>query len=308
MAQASAQGAGSYPAKPVRVVIPLGPGNAVEVVTRLVTQKLAGAMGQPFLVEAQPGAAGAIGAERVARAPADGYTLLAANDGVMAVLPSFQTKVPFDPVRDFVPVVQMVGIPFSLIVHPSVPASSSKQLVALARSEPGKLNYSSGGNGSAQHLVMEMFMSMTATKLTHVPYKGAPQAAMDVLGGQIPVAFAGVPIVAEHIKTGRLRSLGIASKGRLASLPHLLTLGEQGIPLRFATWAGLFAPAGTPREVVAQLSDETAKALHTPDVSAKLASLGFEVYAVPSELFTQILKADVARMAEVIRNAGMKPD
>ena len=300
--------ANTYPTKPVRIVIPLGPGNAVEVVTRLVAQKLSVAMGQPFVIEAQPGAAGAIGTERVARSPADGYTLLAANDGVMAVLPNFQAKVPFDPIRDFVPITQMAGIPFALIAHPSVPVSSVNQLIDMAKLEPGKINYSTGGNGSAQHLVMEMFMALSATRFTHVPYKGAPQAAMDVVSGQIPIAFAGVPIVAEYIKDGRLRGLGLASDNRLASLPHVPTLKEQGIPLHFATWAGLFAPSGTPRGIVARLSEEAIKALRAPDVTDRLAALGFETYGIPTEEFTQILRSDVARMAEVIRKSGMKAE
>ena len=304
--QAPAQTA--YPTRPVRIVMPFGPGNSVELVTRFVAQKLSVAMGQPFVIEAQPGAAGAIGTERVARSAADGYTLLAATDGVMAVLPSFQAKVPFNPIRDFVPVAQMAGIPFVLIAHPQVRAGSTSQLIDMAKSEPGKINYSTGGNGSAQHLVMEMFMTLTATRLTHVPYKGAPQAAMDVVSGQIPVAFAGVPIVAEYIKDGRLRGLGIASDQRLASLPHVPTLKEQGIPLRFATWAGLFAPSGTPREIVARLSEETVKAVRAPDVAERLAALGFEIYGVPTEPFTRIVEADVARMADVISKTGMRAE
>ncbi|HEV7392444.1 MAG TPA: tripartite tricarboxylate transporter substrate-binding protein [Burkholderiales bacterium] len=297
-----------YPAKPVRVVIPLGPGNSVEVVTRLVAQKLSSAMGQSFVIEAQPGAAGAIGAERVARAAADGYTLLAANDAVIAVLPSLQTKSPFNPLRDFLPISQMAGIPFALIAHPSVPAISVRQLIALAKAEPGKIDYASGGNGSAQHLVMEMFMTLTATRLTHVSYKGAPQAALDVIAGQIPVAFAGVPIVVEHIRDGRLRGLGVAGDQRLASLPTVPTIKEQGVPLRFATWAGLFAPAGTPPDIVAHLSTEAVKGVRASDVAAKLGALGFEIYGVPSEPFMQVVKADVARMAEVIRKSGIRPE
>lgn len=309
LAQTPARGpAHAYPTKPVRIVIPLGPGNSVEVITRLVAQKLSVAMGQPFVIEPQPGAAGAIGTEHVARAAADGYTLLAATDGVMAVLPSFQANVPFDPVRDFIPIAQMAGIPFVLIVHPSVRANSVSQLIEMAKAEAGKLDYATGGNGSAQHLAMEMFMSMTATRLTHVPYKGAPQAALDVIAGQVPVAFAGVPIVAEHIKDGRLKALGVASDQRLALLPQVPTLKEQGVPLHFATWAGLFAPSGTPREIVARLSDEVVKALRTPDVTEKLAAFGFEVYGVPTEPFTQIVKADVRRMGDVIRKTGMKAD
>jgi tripartite-type tricarboxylate transporter receptor subunit TctC len=306
ISEAPAQSA--YPARPVRIVIPLGPGNSVEVVTRFVAQKLSVTMGQPFVIEAQPGAAGAIGTERVARSPADGYTLLAANDGVMAVLPSFQANAGFNPTRDFVPIAQMAGIPFALVAHPRVAASSVSELIELAKRDPGKLNYSSGGNGSAQHLVMVMFMTQTRTNLTHVPYKGAPQAAMDVVSGQIPVAFAGVPIVAEYIKDGRLRGLGVAGDQRLNSLPQVPTLREQGVALRFATWAGLFAPSGTPREIIVRLSEESIKALRAPEVAERLAGLGFEVYATPSEQFTRIVEADVARMAEVIRKSGMRSE
>jgi tripartite-type tricarboxylate transporter receptor subunit TctC len=297
-----------YPSKPVRVVIPLGPGNSVEVVTRLVMQKVSLAMGQPFVIEAQPGAAGAIGTERVARATPDGYTLLATNDAVMTVLPSFQAKVGFNPIRDFAPVAQMAGIPFALIVHPSLPVTSVSQLTALAKAQPGKIDYSSGGNGSAQHIVMEMFMTLTGTRFTHVPYRGAPQAALDVVAGQIPVAFAGVPIVMDHIKTGRLKGLGLAGDQRLPLLSDVPTLKEQGVALRFATWAGLFAPAGTPPNTIAHLSNGAVKAVRAPDVTSKLASLGFEIYGVSAEPFTQIVKADVIRMAEVIRKFGMKPE
>lgn len=298
----------AYPTRPVRIIVPLGPGNSVEVVMRLVAQRLSVEMGQPFVIEPLPGAAGAIGTERVARAPADGYTLLAATDGVIAVLPSFRTDLPFNTVRDFVPIAQMAGIPFVLIAHPSVRASSVRQLIDLAKAEPGKIDYSTGGNGSAQHLAMEMFMTLTETKFTHVPYKGAPQAALGVIAGQIPVAFAGVPIVAEHIKEGRLQGLGVASDQRLASLPQVPTLKEQGVALHFATWAGLFAPSGTPHEIVAQLSERVVTALRAPDITEKLAALGFEVYGVPTEQFAQIVKADVRRMAEVVRKSGMKLD
>lgn len=175
--------ANAYPTRPVRIVIPLGPGNSAEVVTRLVAQKLAIALGQPFVIEPQPGAAGAIGTGHVARSPADGYTLLAATDGVMAALPSFRADVPFNPIRDFVPIAQMAGIPFALIAHPSVRANSVHQLIDMAKAEPGKIDYSTGGNGSAQQLVMAMFMTATGTRFTHVPYRGAPQAAMDVVSG-----------------------------------------------------------------------------------------------------------------------------
>ena len=296
-----------YPSKPVRIVIPLGTGNSLEIATRLVAEKLASALGQPFVIEAQPGAAGQIGTERVARSPADGYTLLAANDGIITMLPNLQKHVRFDPVRDFSPIAQMVGIPFVLVVHPSVPAKTAQELVQLARAQPGKLEFSSGGNGSAQQLAMELFMSLTGTSLVHVPYKGAPQAAMDVVSGQIPATLAGVPIAASHIKQGRLRALGIASGERLPLLADTPTLAEQGIPLRFATWGGLFAPAGTPVEVIHRLNHETRLALNSADVQAKMAEFGFEIYGGSSEQFADIVKADVARMASLIKRAGIEP-
>lgn len=296
-----------YPAKPVKIVIPFGPGNSLEIATRLVAEKLSSALGQPFVIEAQPGAAGQIGAERVAKSPADGYTLLAATDGVITMLPNLQKHVPFDPVRDFSPIVEMVGIPFVLIVHPSVPAKTAEELVRLAKAQPGKLEFSSGGTGSAQQLAMELFMGMTGTKLMHVPYKGAPQAAMDVVSGQIPVALAGVPIVATLIKQGRLRALGIASDRRLALLADIPTLAEQGIPLRFATWGGLFAPSGTPVEIIRKLNHEALVALNSADVQARMAELGFEVYGNSPEQFSDVVKADFAKMATLIRQAGIDP-
>ena len=301
------QSAANYPSKPVKIVIPLGPGNSIEIATRLVAEKLASALGQPFVIEAQPGAAGQIGTERVARSPADGYTLLAANDGVIAILPNLQKHVSFDPVRDFSPIAQMVGIPFVLIVHPSVQTRTADELVRLVRSTPGKLEFSSGGTGSAQQLVMELFMSTTRTHLLHVPYKGAPQAAMDVVAGQIPVAFAGVPIVATLIKQGRLRALGIASDARLPLLNDTQTLVEQGIALRFSTWGGLFAPAGTPSEIIQRLNRETLAVLKSADVQSKMSDFGFEIYGKSSQQFSDVVKADIAKMASLIKQAGIKP-
>ena len=304
MAQQSPAG---YPSRPVKIIIPLGPGNSLEIATRMVAEKLTNALGQPFLIEAQPGAAGQIGTEHVARSAADGYTLLSANDGIITMLPNLKKQVPYDPVRDFSPIAQMVGIPFALIVHPSVQATTAGELVKLAKARPGKLEFSSGGTGSAQQLAMELFMSLTGTSLVHVPYKGAPQAAMDVVSGQIPVALAGVPIVVSLIKEGRLRALGIASDKRLPLLADTPTLLEQGIPLRFTAWGGLFAPAGTPTEIIRRLNHETLVALGSADVQAKMAEFGLEVYGSSPEQFSDVVKADLARMASVIKRAGIEP-
>ena len=296
-----------YPSRPVKIVIPLGPGNSIEIATRLVAEKLTSALGQPFVIEAQPGAAGQIGTERVARSPADGYTLLSANDGIITMLPNLQKHVRFDPVRDFSPIAQMVGIPLVLIAHPSVQAKTAEELVRLAKARPGKLEFSSGGTGSAQQLAMELFMSLTGINLVHVPYKGAPEAAMDVVSGQIPTAFAGVPIVASLIKQGRLRALGIASDKRLPLLADTPTLVEQGIPFRFATWGGLFAPAGTPVEIIRRLNHETLVALNSADVQARMAEFGFEIYGNSPEQFSEVVKTDLVRVASLIKRAGIEP-
>ena len=304
---AAQSAAASYPSKPVKIVMPLGPGNSLEIGLRMVAEKLTSTFGQPFVIEAQPGAAGQIGTERVARSAADGYTLLAANDGIITMLPNLQKQVRFDPVRDFSPIAQMIGIPYVLIVHPSVPAGSAQELVRLAKGRSDKLEYSSGGLGSAQQLAMELFMSITGTSFIHVPYKGAPQAAMDVVSGQIPVALAGVPIVASLIKQGRLRALGVASEHRLALLPETPTLAEQGIPLTFVAWGGLFAPAGTPPDIIRRLNQETRAALGSPDVQARMAEFGLEVYGNSPEQFAEVVKTDLAKIASLVKRAGIEP-
>jgi tripartite-type tricarboxylate transporter receptor subunit TctC len=299
------QPSNTYPTKPVRIIMPLGPGNSLEIALRPVADKLGTALGQPFIIEAHPGAAGQIGAVQVARAAADGYTLLAANDGVITVLPNLQKNVQFEPIRDFAPITALVGVPFVLIAHPSVPAKTAQELVALAKARPGALEFSSGGVGSVQQLVMELFMASTGTKFVHVPYKGAPQAALDVVSGQIPVAMAGVPIVASLIKEGKLRALGIASDQRLPLLPDTPTLAEQGIPVKYVAWQGLFAPAGTASEILHKLSQESVRALKSAEMQERFAKFGFETYGTSPEEFAAIIKADFAKAARVIHEAGI---
>jgi tripartite-type tricarboxylate transporter receptor subunit TctC len=295
-----------YPAKTVRIVIPLGPGNSVEIATRLVTQQLANALGQQFLVETQPGASGQIGIERVAKAPPDGYTLLATNDNIVS-LPSLQKNVSFNVLRDFAAITQVAGFPLVLIAHPSVPAKTVRELIAVAKAQPGKLDFTSGGVGSIQHIAMELFMRATEIRLNHIPYKGAPQAMMDVVAGQMPVAFSPSPIVAGFIKTDRLRGLAIGSEKRLPLLPDVLTLTEQKIPLRLVAWAGLFAPAGTSTEIIARLNQEVVKTLRAPDVLKAAAGFGFEIYGSTPEQFTEAIKFDLARVSKAIAQAGITP-
>lgn len=297
----------SYPTKPVKIVIPLGPGNSVEIITRLVTQKIAIALGQPFVIELLPGASGQIGIERVLKSPADGYTLLASNDNIVS-LPGLQKNVTFDVRRDFSPITEMAGFPLVLIAHPSVPARDVQELVLLAKAQPGKLDFTSGGVGSIQHIAMELFMQATGTQLNHIPYKGAPQAMMDVVAGQAPVAFSPSPIVAGHIRAGRLRGLGIGSNQRLPLLPDLRTLAEQKVPLHIVGWAGLFALAGTPSDVVARLNREVVEALRSTDVRDAAAGFGFEIYGNTPEEFAEVIKSDLARVSKVIRDAGIRPE
>jgi len=297
----------SYPSKPVKIVIPLGPGSSVEIVTRLVTQKLSAALGRPFVIESQPGASSQIGIEHVAKSQADGYTLLCSNDNIVS-LPSLKKNVGFDIHRDFLPITEIAGFPMVLIAHPSVPARNVEELVALAKAQPGKLDYTSGGVGSIQHVAMELFTQATGVKLNHVPYKGAPQAMMDVVAGQAPVAFSPSPIVAAHIKAGRLRGLAIGSDKRLPLLPEVPTLAEQKVPLNIVPWAGLFAPAGTPAEIVALLNREVAKALKAPDVREAAAGFGFELYGNSPREFAATIDADLARTSKVVKDAGIKPE
>jgi tripartite-type tricarboxylate transporter receptor subunit TctC len=299
-------GSQTWPTKPVRIIMPLGPGSSVEIATRLVTQQLTNAFGQQFVIEAQPGASGQIGIERVAKAPPDGYTILVTNDNIVS-LPSLQKNVSFNAIRDFSPITQMAGFPLVLIVHPSVPARTAREVILLARETPGKLDYASGGVGSIQHIAMELFMRATDIKLNHIPYKGAPQAMMDVVAGQMPVAFMPSPIVAGHIKSERLRGLAIGSERRLPLLPDVPTLTEQKIPLRLVAWAGLFAPAGTPTEIIVRLNQEVVKALRSPDVIKAAAGFGFEIYGDTPEKFIEAIKSDLVRVSRAIDQAGITP-
>ena len=296
-----------YPSRPVKVIIPLGPGSSVEIVTRLVAQKLGAALGRQFVIESQPGASSQIGIEHVAKAPADGYTLLSTNDNIVS-LPSLKKSVSFDIDRDFVPITQIAGFPMVLVAHPSVPAKNVAELVALAKAKPGKMDYTSGGVGSIQHVAMELFVEATGVKLNHIPYKGAPQAMMDVVAGQAPIAFSPSPIVAAHIKAGRLRGLAIGSDARLPLLPDVATLVEQNIPLRIVPWAGLLAPAGTPPQIISILHEEVVKALRSPDVREAAAGFGFELYGNTPQEFSATIKADMARTSRVIREAGITPE
>lgn len=302
----SGAAAQSYPTKPVRMIIPFSPGGATDVPGRILAQKLTELLGQQVVVDNRPGAGSIIGTEIVAQAQPDGYTLLmTATPYVISV--NLHKKLPFDPVKDFVPVSQFGSGPNVLVVHPSLPAKSVQELIALARSQPGKIDYASSGNGSAQHLFGALFLSMANISMTHIPYKGSGPATADLLGGQVKVGFPGIAIAIPHHKAGRLRALGVTTAKRSPQMPDVPSLAEAGVPGYDATlWLGIAAPRGTPRAVVARLNKEIANALQLPDVREAFVRSGTDPVASTPEAFGAFVQAEVVKWGKVIRDIGLK--
>ena len=294
-----------YPAKPIQMLMPLQAGSAVDAMLRIVTEKMSQSMGRQIVVENQPGAAGMIGAERVKRAAPDGYTLGVLNDSILTMIPSLR-KVPYDPVKDFVPVSIVAGIHWVMVVNNEVPAKNVGEFVALAKSRPGKLDYSSGGVGSPQHFAAETFKAATGTYLVHIPYRGATQAALDVIPGQVQMHLGAVSILLPHIKSGRVRALAVPSPKRSPLLPEVPTMAEAGVPgFDWFTWAAIMVPVGTPKPIVDRLHAETVKAVNDPGVREKLIAIGLEPIGSPPEQVTQWTDAGLKRMGEVVKRAGI---
>ncbi|MBC7779797.1 MAG: tripartite tricarboxylate transporter substrate binding protein [Proteobacteria bacterium] len=299
----------AYPAKPIRMLVPLAAGSAVDVVGRLVAVGMSADLGQQVVVENLPGAAGLIGTERAARSAPDGYTIAAVNDSIMTVLPQLHVKSPYDSFRDFTPIAQLAAVTWLLVAHPSVPAKSLPALLALAKKRPGEILYASGGNGSPQQLGMELLRSMTRVDLVHVAFKGATPALNDVVAGHVSVMFSATSVALSFVKEGRLRAFGTGSPKRLAVLPEVPTIAEAGVPgFDYVTWAGLVAPAGTPPGVVARLNAAAVRALQRPELRTKVIDLGFELIANTPDEFAQALKRDYQRMGTLIREASIKLD
>ena len=299
----------AYPAKPVFVICPLQAASPSDIAVRVTVERMGASMGTTFVVENQPGAAGLIGTERAARAAPDGYTLAGLNNSIMTMLPNLHARVPYDPYKSFEPIVLIASIPTALVVHPSVPAKTLAELTALAKAQPGRLNYSSGGNGSPQHLAMEMYKHMAGVDFTHVPYKGATQAALDLVSGQVQAAFVSLTLALPHAKAGRLRLIAFAGERRSAMAPELPTLQEAGVAgYNYASWTGLYAPAGTPKEIVAKLGAEAMKALAAPELKEQFLKQGLEVWAGSPQELLRVTREDNARMASVIKAAGIKAD
>ena len=296
-----------YPTKPIRFIVPFVPGGGTDITARAIGQKLSEAFGKPVVVDNRPGAGGVIGADLVAKAVPDGYTLLLGSPGPLTINPNLQSKMPYDTLRDFAPVSLATISPFILVIHPSVPASSVKELIALAKDKPNALNYGSAGNGSVAHLSAEQFKALTGIQLTHIPYKGSSQTAVDILSGRLQLLFENLPVVLPHIRSGKLKALATGTRNRSALVPELPTMIEAGVPgYESSTAFGVLMPAKTPRVIVTRVSAEIAKALQGGDVKEGLAARGFEPVGSTPEQYTAQLREELQRVARVVKLANIR--
>jgi tripartite-type tricarboxylate transporter receptor subunit TctC len=299
----------AYPAKTVRLIVPFAPGGSTDIVARLIGQKLTEAWGQQVIVENRPGAGGTIGVDYVAKSPPDGYTLIFGHVGTFGFGPPLYGKLPYDPLKDFAPIALFAAVPNMLVVHPSLPARSVKELVALARSRPGELNYASSGNGSASHLAVEYFKLLTKTNIVAIPYRGTGPMLIDLMAGQTLLTITGVPPLAPHVQSGRLRALAVGSTKRLALFPQLPTIAESGFrDYEVTTWYGPLAPAKTSRETILRLNSELMKILGRPDVRERLASEGAEPLGSTPEQFGAYIQREIERWTRVIKEAGVRAE
>lgn len=298
----------TYPAKAVRIIVPYSPGGGIDTVARLMAQKMTEQLGATFVVENRPGAAGALGAEIVARAAPDGYTLLASSTE-FAINPSVRANLPYDPFKDFVQISQLASVQFILASHPSVPVQNIKALIALAKARPGQLTYGSSGTGGGPHLAGELFQSMAGIRWTHVPYKGAAPAALAVMSGEIDFAFGATIGLLGQVKNGRLHAIAVTGTKRFMELPEVPTVAESGVPGYNATgWYGFYAPAGTPPEIVRRLHAEATRALSDPEVKEKLARGGNEYVMSSPDDFAVFLRAEIAKWTKVVKDANIRAD
>jgi tripartite-type tricarboxylate transporter receptor subunit TctC len=294
----------AWPERPVKIIVPFGPGGFTDVAARILQKELGSALGQTIVIENKPGAGSTIGTAEVANARPDGYTLAMVST-THVISPHLYKQMPYDPIKGFTPVMKLAEGPYVLVVHPSVPAKSVAELIALAKAQPGVIDYASSGNGSAQHLVGALFNSSAGVKLNHVPYKGSNQAMNDVIAGNVKVSFVGVPNALPNLANGKLRALGVSTAKRYAELPDVPTIAESGVAGYDATvWLGLLAPAGTPREVVQKINAEIGKVLSTPEARKLMASAGVDVSIAGSEEFGALLRSELDRWGKVVKETG----
>jgi tripartite-type tricarboxylate transporter receptor subunit TctC len=294
----------SYPSRPVRIVIPLSPGGTTDVPGRMIAQKLSEKLGQQFFVENRAGAGGTIGSDFVAKSKPDGYTLLLTATPFV-ITPHVYKKLPYDALADFAPVLRIAAGPYVLVVHPSLGVGSVKELIALAKREPGKIDYASSGNGSAQHLVTALFAHMSDIQLNHVPYKGSGPAQQDLMSGVVKMSFVGTPIAIPHVNSGRLKALGVSTARRSAEMPQVPTIAEAGVPgYEALVWIGLLAPKGTPGEIVAKLNGEITNLLGTDEVHRLLTPTGMEPAPDSPQQFGAYLRSEFDKWGKAVRDSG----
>ncbi len=305
---ASGAGAQEYPHKPLRLIAPFSPGGATDVLARIVGQKMNERLGQPVIIENRVGAGGNIGAELVAKAAPDGYTLL--MGGVPhAIGASLYAKLGYDMVKDLSAVAEVASFPSMIVLHPSLPAKSIKELIALAKAKPGQLNFGSAGNGSPNHLALELFDTMAGVKMTHIPYKGAGQVVGDLLAGQLQLASMGLPIAMPHVQSGKLRAIASTGATRSPLLPHIPTVAEAGLAgFDVTSWYGVFGPAALPREIIFRLNSEIGGAINAPELKERLTALGAEPSSKTPEQFAQYVREEIVKWAKVVRDSGAKLD
>ena len=306
---ASAQGAATYPTKPIKIVVPFPPGGATDILARAIGAELQKAFGQTVLIENKAGAGGNPGADMVAKSPPDGYTLVMATVGTHGINMALYSNMPYDAVKDFEPITLVAGVPNLLVVHPSVAAKNVAELTALAKAQPGKLNVASSGNGTSIHMAAELYKLMAGVDILHVPYKGSSFALTDLLGGQVQLMFDNMPSALPHVKAGKLRALAVTSPKRSSALPDIPTMDEEGLKGFDATsWFGLLAPAGTPKDIIAKLNAAAVKALTTPEMRERLASQGAEAVGNTPEQFAAFIKAEIEKWAKIVKASGARVD
>lgn len=302
----SAQQASGYPNKPIRLIVPFAPGGGNDTIARTVGDQLSPLLGQSIVVENRAGAGGTIGAELAAKAAPDGYTLFLGGVGSLAINPSMRKNLAYDPIKDFAPITLLAKSPLVLVVHPKLHVHTVKELIALAKAEPGKINYASNGNGSSSQLAALLFASKAGVEMTHIPYKGLSPALTGLIGGEVPMMFSSVVAILPHIQSGRLIALGVSGTKRLAALPDVPTIAETGLTGYEAnSWYGILAPAGTPQAIVQKLNAAIDKVLEMPEVRKRLDSEGAEIVGGSPELFADYIKQQKQEMGEIVSKAGL---
>jgi tripartite-type tricarboxylate transporter receptor subunit TctC len=309
LAAATSALAQGYPGKPLRILIAQAPGSATDVISRVVANRLSEALGQPIVIEAKPGAGGVLGTEAAARSAPDGYTLFMGNNSTHGSNPALYAKLPYDAVNDFAPISMVASVPYVLVVNPAMPVSTVGELIAMAKSQPGRINYASAGNGSTHHFCGELLKSMAGIDLVHVPYKGSPPGVAAVVAGEVGLMFANLTDIGGQLKAGRLKPLAVTSTTRASQLPETPTLSEAGLPgFEILSWFALLAPAGTPAPIISRLHAETAKVLARDDIKSTLGAQGLNVASSTPEALAAHIKSEIAKFTRIAKAAGLKAE